>query len=333
MKLMKYSILIGCLCLCLSLSLVGCKKGEAESLKGEESSYEKDNTVKDSRLQDADGAALEDEKESAEVFEEETESGVVLKEDITAEDGLTYTLVFAKTEDMEDHYYNNICIYKDYSGKKECVFDLQAQGHSILGTELDEMPAFYAYEDRNEDGIKELYLTESGMLSDFQRRLIIGYFNKTFNIMFYCPMYEVKYQDFDGDGIKELFGATIAGGQVSYDIGFEEVFKLKDNQYYCYLEGTKKLANIQQTEAEKQFEKEPTLQNLNTLVGRCAYNSDVKRADKLLLEYEKMIAPHLEDTENFEDVIFILAYSSMVEDYKERWQWMQKNDGALAVRE
>ncbi len=263
--------------------------------------------------------------------EQSDPSKVVLEEEFVTEDGLTYTLVLNRS-DIESEYYDNIRIYKEYTSKKECVFDLQSQDFNILGVKLDEVPAFYTYEDQNKDGIKELYFTESGLLSDYPRRLIIGYFNETFEIMFFRPIYKIEYQDFDGDGSMELFGETIPG-QVSYDMGFEEVFRLQNNKYYHAAVATKEFADLMQEEALKRFNKERSIKNLNYLIGRYAYSNDLESIDRLLLENEQMMAPYIENPDYYEDVMYISNIFSMIEMYEERWQWNHDNDESLAVSE
>lgn len=216
--------------------------------------------------------------------------------------------------------YNTIRIY-DIENNEKLIFDTRKQGQIIDGGAFKE-PSLYVVEDLNGDGIEEIYFKEVPLASSLQTMLIVTFANGEMKTVFYDPLYGLKYIDVDGDGVKEMYGSIIAGGQVSYNEGFRAVHVFHNDQYVPSYELTWKFETQLLAELETSLGRNSTLKNLDQLIRQYAYMGlydeaklAFKKYPKLMAEYQALIEKDPITNEGF----YIQRLEPMVEDYKTMW--------------
>lgn len=246
---------------------------------------------------------------------------------ITTEDGKTYYVCYT----YEAAYWavdTKLLIHND-GPDGDVVFDIQEKGQSFYKSDFEDN--LFTYEDRNKDGIKELYFAEDAQASDPPRQLIINYKDGEFYIAFYDRIDEFGYADINGDGTPELYGITTLGGQTSYDLGFATVFTLKDGQYYVSYELTKYLSQAMYETTLEEYKADNSIEMLNELVGYAVYNMSVDEAKKLIDEHADEIDAYIASGNDESNIMYIMMYEDMSKIYKERWDILLEKDGTLAI--
>ncbi len=237
------------------------------------------------------------------------------------ESGTEYLVVLLEKENIND----NILIY-DIHFKKN-VFDLRQSGITVPYVEMKgKKTDCFEIEDKNKDGVKDIIFTGDSVASSPGEVLIINKLKEGFGIIFCDEIDNYQFIDLNGDKVLELYGRTQFGGQVSYDAGFNMAYELKNNEYIFSYELTRNYESRNIREYEQEFEKSPTVENLNRLIYLYAYLGEEDKCMELKESNKDLVKP-FEDPENEDYFKYYFGLSEvMAKYYNELWLDLRNQD-------
>ena len=237
------------------------------------------------------------------------------------ENGTEYLVVLLAKENIND----NILIY-DMHLKKN-VFDLKQSGITVPYVDMKgKKTDCFEIEDKNKDGVKDIIFKGDPVASSPGEVLIINKLKEGFGAIFWDEIDNYQFIDMNGDKVLELYGRTRFGGQVSYDVGFNMAYELKNNEYIFSYELTRNYESRNIREYEQEFEKNPTVENLDKLVYLYAYLGEVDKCIKLK-DSNKDLIKLFDDPENDDFLKYYFGRSEvMAEYYSELWLDLRNPD-------
>ena len=237
------------------------------------------------------------------------------------ENGTEYLVLLLAKEGIND----NILIY-DIQLKKN-VFDLKQSGKDVPYLDMSgENTDCFEIADKNKDGVKDIIFAGDPVASSPGEVLMINKLKEGFGILFCDEIEDYQFIDLNGDKILELYGRTQFGGQVSYDAGFSKAFELKNNKYIFSYELTRNYESRNIREYEQEFEKNPTIENLNRLIFLYAYLGEEDKCIELKESNKDLVKP-FEDPENEDYFTYYFGLSDvMAKYYNELWLDLRNED-------
>lgn len=264
-------------------------------------------------------------------YEKKKDTYIIFEEQFESNNRL-YKIILSLTNPYNNAIeYNNIIIYAMNSENEEIVFDLNKLNHRIDGISTDNGQFFDIY-DGNNDGIDEIYFTEFGYASDIPRKLIISEIEGKYEILFFDSILSIEYIDIDKDGIKELYGSTVYGGQVSYNVGFKKAHRYIDNHYKPSYELTRdyEIRNVELYMED--LINNPSIENLDRLIYLYAYLGMVEKCNQIKVDYIELIDDVEKNEENYYKYYFFRAVE-MSNYYKEIWKYFKSEEEAIETVE
>ncbi|NLD46628.1 MAG: hypothetical protein GX660_05445, partial [Clostridiaceae bacterium] len=208
------------------------------------------------------------------------------------ENGTEYLIVFI----VKDEIHDNILIY-DLLHKKS-VFDLKQSGITVPYVDMGAKKTdYFEIADKNNDGVKEIIFKGEPVASSPGEVLMINKQKEGFGIIFFDEIDNYQFIELNGDNVKELYGNTRYGGQVSYDAGFSTVYEFKNNKYTPSYGLTRNYESIKIKEYEQEFKKNPNIETLDKLIFLYAYLGEKDKCIKLK-EDNKALIKGVDDPEN-----------------------------------
>jgi len=265
-------------------------------------------------------------KKSQDNIQASNKNFIEIKSDIDADDELEKIVLCVENKQHNEEIYNNIKIY-DYVNKiEEKVFDLNEEGYSIDGNYINNTKELIVISDNNKDDIVELYFEEWAYASDPPRKLIIQKIDNEYKILFFDKIYDITFEDIDGDELLELYGQTVSGGQTSINKGFVTVFKMNNYKYKASYGLTRELVKRKTDMAEKEFKDNPSFEALNKLGYQYAYMGSIDKCKELIKNNQALINGADCSIDDKISKYIIFRCVEMAELYSQYWESLKEQE-------
>ncbi len=188
-----------------------------------------------------------------------------LQKDIDS-DGKLERIVF--DDDKEEHTrrpdeYTRVLIYNAHN---YLVFDSERAGVDIAGVKIKDALDYLVVEDKNLNGIPEIYLQEKQEGNLPGRIAIIESDQTSYHVLVFNHLGNYEFVDLDSDGKPELYGETGSSAWQLLNFTDRTVFKLKGFKYIPLYELTWQQVDKEQSMANENFINNPNFDNLLRLI-------------------------------------------------------------------